>query len=795
MSPGQERLWFLQSLDPTSAAYNLTAVLPLPGRVDAVSLARGLREVVRRQESLRTRIVLEERDEPAQWLSPVSEVARLPWIDLAGLPPAAATAEAERLARSAARRPFQLSRGPLLRTHLIALGDEAAGNEPGISRRRLLLSVHHVVADGGSIGVFLHELQALGHAPGAGPAVELPELTVGYGDYAAWKREKLRSGAYEPSLSYWRERLAGAPVAELPGDRPAPAKPSGRGGWVPFELAGSEAEALRSFARRGEATPFMAILAAYHLLLARWTGETDLVVGTTAAGRERQDLAPLIGFFANTLALRTETAGAASFRDLLGRVRGTVAEALEHQEAPFSSVVEGAGGRGTTGSTNRFFRTVVSMEERAGGAVEEIHSGTAKFDLSLVLQDTGDAIRGVLEYSSDLFDRTTVLRAAGHLRRLLAEAIAEPDRPPSDLGWLTPPERQQVVEWNAGAEAAEVSGAGEPELLHARFAAWARTRPDAVALAAGDRALTYGETERRAHRLARTLRQRGVGPGVLVGLCAERSPAMVVAILGILEAGGAYLPLDPKAPRDRLAFVIEDAGAPIVLVEAGLGGALPDLEARGVLTLPLGDEPAAEVVVPGPEPDSEPDPEPDPGLDPGPDPDDLAYVIYTSGSTGRPKGSWISHRNVGRLLDSTEGWLRAGTGRRLDPLPLLRLRLLGLGALGRAGPRRPPRDRRPLAEPLAGRVPRPPAGAACDRPQPDALRLQAARLRRDPDRGRGVGPGASQKCGRGADRPALRDLRRRSPRAGDAWPPGSPATATGGRAWSTCTASPRPRST
>ena len=668
LSPDQERLWFLHTLDPGSAAYNLAASVRLRGRLDRVALARALRGVVRRHESLRTRIETDDRDEPVQRLLPVAEVARLPWIDLGSLPPERAASEARRLAAAHARRPFDLSRGPLLRTALVARDVERGGADGAATPlHELLLSVHHVVADGGSISLFYRELQELsrrrpeGPAPGQSPgqSPEAAPLPVRYGDFAAWKRERLRSGAYDDSLAYWRERLAGAPVAELAADRGRPAEPSGRGACVPFALDGDLAAGLRTLARSAEATPFMVVLAAFYLLLARWSGETDLVVGSVVAGRERPELASMIGFFANTLALRTRTEEAASFRELLEAARRTVVEALEHQGVPFAGLVHDAAGRGVSGDGNPFFRVLLSMETRAEGPLElagldgpvrgeaeEVHSGTAKFDLSLLLQDSSRSLGGVLEYATDLFDRTTALRAAGHLRTILREAIDRPEAPLGELAWLTPPERQQVVEWNAAAE----GPAAEPALLHERFEAHARSRPDAVAVASGHRVWTYGELARRARlladRLVGGLRRRGVGPETLVGLCARRSPEMVAGILGILEAGAGYLPLDPKAPSERLAFMIRDSKAPVVLVEPGLESALPALEARGVRTLRLEAAPTGA--------------EPEPMRGVPADPRNLAYVIYTSGSTGVPKASWISHANVGGLLEATERWLAAG---------------------------------------------------------------------------------------------------------------------------------------
>jgi amino acid adenylation domain-containing protein len=642
LSPDQERLWFLQTLDPGSPAYNLPAALRLRGELDRVALARSLREVVRRQEALRTGIDFGEGEAPVLRTLSVAEVARLAWIDLSGLPASATHRETARLAAAHARRPFGLSLGPLLRAALVDRGvDETQGGAPPRCHE-LLLSVHHVVADGWSIGIFHQELQAVYTARVEGLPPELPELPVRYGDFTAWQVERLRSGANEPSIEYWRERLRDAPVAELPADRPRPAEPSWRGERLPLALGPDLSDALRKLATAEGTTLFAALLAGYQLLVARATGEDDVVVGSVVAGRIRPEVERVVGFFANTLVLRTEVDGAGSFRDLVRRASATLVEALRHQEVPFARVLELAPAAASAGDSP-FFRTLISMDAQgaggfrlgaAQGEIEEISTGASKFDLSLRLVDRGTQVGGFLECSSDLFDNTTATRYVRHFVGLLGSALADPSAQSAHLAVWSPSERHQVLhDWALGAPLPATAAT-----LHEGFREWARRAPDRVALTARRETLSYGELDRRSAALAARLRSLGVDAETRVGVCLERTPRLVVALLAVLRAGGAYVPLDPAYPRERIDLMVEDSGCRVLLTEGALRGRLPaattgagpELVALDEETATQGDAPAKEEWAGGSE--------------------ELAYVIYTSGSTGRPKGVAITHRSASALV-------------------------------------------------------------------------------------------------------------------------------------------------
>ena len=583
LSSAQERLWFLHRLDPASPAYNLTAAIRFDGLPDAALLRRALAEILHRHESLRTVVAPagdeEDENRPAQRLLPVERVARIPRIDLGAVPPARADREARRIAVRLARTPFDLVRGPLLRA--TAIRRPAAASD-------LILSVHHLVADGWSIGLFTRELSHLGRALAAGRPAALDPVEIQYGDFAAWQRQRLAAGTLDEALEERRARLAGAPSAALPADRPWPTELSGRGAVLPAALGEERTEAIRALGRRWEATPFMVVLAAFHLLLSRVSGEDDLVVGTVVAGRERSELEGIIGFFANTLALRTEVGGGGAFAEILERTRRSVLEAFRYQELPFGALVERLGVRGRIGGspahngldgTARRWRALVPGGPGRPGpmawsrAMAEVHSGTAKFALSLQLRDEGDAIRGVIEYSTDLYDRTTVARLGAALDRILAAAVAEPARPVVSFPLLGVGERQQVlVEWSgSGGVAAPFA---DPFLDGGRtlvdlFARRAAERPDAPALDFPDGAATYGELDRRSARLASALRGRGVVPGTSLrcASCARRSWWSPCSP----SARGRHLPLPRPGSPGRAAGVHA----------RGLGGRRPDYPPRG----------------------------------------------------------------------------------------------------------------------------------------------------------------------------------------------------------------------
>jgi amino acid adenylation domain-containing protein/non-ribosomal peptide synthase protein (TIGR01720 family) len=626
LSQAQERLWFLDRLSPGSAVYNLPGAFRLRGPLRPGALAWAFGELTRRHEALRTRFVTVV-GHPVQVIDPPMPFV-LPAIDLSGLRERAA--EARRITEEEARRPFDLERGPVLRTALLRLGPE---------EHLLLATAHHIAADGWSMGLMAREVAALVRT-----RAPLPALPIQYADYALWEREQ---PAFSSRIAAWRERLAGAPLLlELPTDRPRPAVQSFRGGRRPLLLPPDLTPALHALGRSRGVSPFMLLAAALQTLLGRWTGSEDLLLGTPAANRRRVETEPLIGLFVNTLVLRGDLTGDPPFAALLERVRRTALEAYLHQDMPFERLVEALAPERSL-SHSPLVQVMLVLQNAAHGTLElpglevqpvPVETGTAKFDLTLeITAENGFA--GSVEFRRDLFDAATIDRLAGNFATLLAGAVAAPERRLSELPLLTGEEQRQLAAWGTRQQAAPPEGG-----LHERFERWAERTPQAVAVVSGDRSLTYGELNGRATRLAQALRRRGVGPEVLVGLCAERSPELLVGILGVLKAGGAYLPLDPDHPRERLAFTLEDARPPVLLTQERLLPRLPD---RGAAVLLLdGDR--------GPEPAD---------WESGPtEPDQLAYVIYTSGSTGRPKGTLISHGNVTRLLAATQELVKVAPG-------------------------------------------------------------------------------------------------------------------------------------
>ncbi|HEX2203635.1 MAG TPA: amino acid adenylation domain-containing protein, partial [Longimicrobium sp.] len=632
----QQRLWFLQQVDPESAAYNLAVGFRMEGRLDAAALARTLTEVARRHETLRT-VFAGGEPHPVQVVLPPATVP-LPIVDLGALPPEAREAEAARRGVEEARRPFDLARGPLFRALLLRLGEE---------RHLLYLSMHHVVTDGWSLGVLFRELGALYGAFARGEPSPLGELEVQYADFAAWQRERLQGPALEAPLAFWRERLAGAPEKVLlPTDRPRPAVPSGRGAVHVFRLPRALEPELRALARREDATLFMVLLAAWQALLARYTGQDDLVVGSPIAGRTRPEIEPLIGFFVNMLAMRADLADDPSFAKLVRRTREATLSAYAHQELPFEKVVEELAPERTR-SRQPLLGVIFALQnapwpplELPGLSIrmEPVDPGTARTDLAFTLREDADGIGGRMEYSADLFDAATAARMADHYAALLEAALRDPAAPVSSLPLCGAAEWGRVVEaWNATA-----APYPRDATIPALFAEQARLRPGATALVWEGGTLTYAEVEARAGRLARVLRRRGVGSEARVALLAERGPDFVVAVLAILKAGGAYVPLDPAYPAERQAYMLADSGARLVVAEARLAAAVPP-GAAAVLGL---DEAESEAAGEGGEAAGPPFGEGDAA--------GLAYVMYTSGSTGRPKGVMVTHRGVVRLVRGTD---------------------------------------------------------------------------------------------------------------------------------------------
>ncbi len=649
LSFAQERLWFLEQLQPEAAAYNLPVALRLDGSPRVGALSGALSEIVRRHESLRT--TLEVRGgEPVQVIHPAAPLL-LPIVDLAALPSQLRSEAAQRLALEESLRPFDLAAGPVIRASLLRLGPE---------EHVLLVTLHHVVSDGWSMGLLIREASTLYKALLEGRPSPLPELAVQYADFSVWQREWLRGEVLESQLAWWREHLKGAPgVLDLPADRPRPAVRSTRGGRVLVEIPPEVARNLAALGRTRGATPFMLYLATFQILLGRLAGREDLVVGMPIAGRVRAELEPLIGLFLNTLALRGDLSGDPTFGEHLARVREAALGAYAHQELPFERLVdELAPERNLTHAP--VFQVLFVFQNVPLGTLElpgltwsplQNASGMAKFDLTLTLQEEGEGLAGQLGFNRDLFDEATVRRWAGYLGVLLEGVVREPEKRLSERELMSAAERHQVLRaWNDTAR-----GVVE-ETLHGLFVAQARRTPETAALRYEGEEMSFGELDRRSNQLARFLRSHGVGPDVLVGLCMERSLELVVGVLGILKAGGGYVPLDPGYPVERLAYMLEDSGAPILLGQERLLDRMPGSGTMRVLVdsdweriAAYGAEPLPELAAP----------------------DHLACVLYTSGSTGRPKGVLDSHRcviNQLRWLQST--YCLDGTDRVLQKTPI-----------------------------------------------------------------------------------------------------------------------------
>ena len=636
LSFAQQRLWFLEQLEPHSPFYNVAAVVHMNGLLDFAALRRALNEIVERHEILRT-IFGDVDGRPVQH---VSEALRLlvPLVKFTDLQSPEKAAQVQELIEQEAKRPFDLVKGPLLRTTLLQL----SGRE-----YILLLTLHHIICDGWSMGVLMREMGELYVSYVNGRPSPLAELAIQYADYAVWQQNWLQGDVLDNQLTFWKRELAGAPVVlELPTDRARPPVQTHSGATLRFELPERLSEELKALSRRESATLFMVLFAAFATLLHRYTEQEDFLVGTPIANRNRSEVECLIGFFVNTLVLRASLTPETSFLELLGRVREATLGAYAHQDTPFEKLVDEFQPERDL-SRSPLFQVMFSLQntpmvnaDLPGLKLKPMagDSGASKFDLSLFVEDR-HRLSGTWEYNTDLFDEDTINRMIGHFQRLLEGIVVDPQQRVTELPLLAEEERHQLlVEWNdTGADFPAAS------CLHQLFEQQAGRTPWQIAVVYEGERLTYGELDERANRLAGQLRSLGVGPEVRVGIMVERSLEMVVAVLGVLKAGGAYVPLDPAYPAPRLRFMLEDSQARVLVTQTDLAGLLSAGGARVVcIDGELGEvvrrvEGVAPTIASGA---------------PGALAENLAYVIYTSGSTGQPKGVAITHRSAVNFLSA-----------------------------------------------------------------------------------------------------------------------------------------------
>ena len=626
-SSGQRRLWFLEQMEPGSPLYNIPYLVRLSGPLDEPSLRRALNTIVSRHESLRTTFTA-AGSEPVQVVQ-TSWSLNLPVTDLSAHPSAAQEAELQRLTAQEARAPFDLARDLPLRVRLYRLSP---------TEHALMLVMHHIASDGWSMGIIYRELGQSYDAYVQGREPSLPELEIQYADFTEWQQEYLQGAALQRLTSYWKKQMAGAPaLLELPTDHARPPLQSHRGETVSLTLAPALVARLKQLSSSHRVTFFMTLLAGFNAVLHRYSGQTDLVVGSPLAGRDRAETEAVVGFFINTVLMRTNLAGDPTVAELLGRVRDVSLGAFDHREMPYEKLVEELQPQRNL-SFDPICQVFFALQNMPTTAlklgniklsIQPVYTGTAKSDLTVwaAETDTG-ALEVTAEYALDLFTAPTIRRFLGHFESVLAGMAANPAERLSRLPLLTAAERTEMLErWNA----TEVEYPRDAT-LHDLFARQAARTPDATALVFNDEELTYAELDSRASRLARQLQAHGIGPDVLVGVCMERSLDMMVGLLAIHKAGGAYVPLDPLYPKERIAYMLQDSAAPVLLTQLSLLPKLPPHQ-------------ATVICVDAPQPVNGSHPEPV-ATAPASGPEHLAYVLYTSGSTGNPKGVMVTHRNV-----------------------------------------------------------------------------------------------------------------------------------------------------
>ena len=628
LSFAQQRLWFLEQLEPGSPAYHIPAIFQLQGELNVPALTASLNEIVQRHEALRTRFTT-VNGQPSQQIANDVTVS-VPLKDLQHAPADQREIEMAKLTAAETRRPFDLSQDPLLRACLLKLAPD---------EHRLILTMHHIASDGWSRGVLLNELSVLYKDFLSGKRPSLDPLPIQYADFAVWQRKHLAGERLQKQLTYWKNQLADAPPRlELPTDFPRPAVQQYRGNHLPLKIDQTLYEELKRVSQQTGTTLFMTLLAAFNVLLYRYSRQEDIVVGSPIANRTRAEMEGLIGFFVNTLVLRTDLAGNPTFLELLAQVKNTTLDAYDRQDLPFEKLVEELQPERAL-SYNPIFQVMFVLHNAAGASAQmpgltvtslDVDTGTSKFDLALSLVEEADGMTGYLEYNVDLFAEETMRRFWHHFQVLLTSIAQDPSRQIGTLPLMDEAEQKQmVVDWNE-------TTAVYPQIpVHQHFEWQAAQTPTAVAAEFPDQTVTYAELNRRANQLAHTLQKEGVAPDVKVALSVERSLEMLVGLLGILKAGGAYVPLDPTYPQERLAYMLADSGAKVLLTQNSLLAAMPAHQAKvicldsdwGTVAQESDENPASRVTL-----------------------DDLIYIIYTSGSTGKPKGVALKQRAIANLL-------------------------------------------------------------------------------------------------------------------------------------------------
>ncbi len=635
LSYAQQRLWFLQQLEPESTAYHIPAAVRLKGQLNIEALEKSFNEIIKRHEILRTTFTT-INGTPMQVVSSQSNV-KLKQTDLSALPPEEREARMRELLESENNRPFDLTKGPLLRLHLIKIADD---------EHVLHILMHHIISDGWSVNVFVKEFSQLYGAFLKGQSPTLPQLKIQYADFAVWQKKKLESEIKEKQLTYWKQKLGGSlPVLELPSDHPRPAVKSYRGSHRKGSITGSVVQEIRRIASEQQTTVFMTLLAAFYALLYRYTQQEDLCVGIPIANRNRAETEGLIGFFVNTLVLRNDLSDEPNFIELLKRTRDVSLEAFSHQDLPFEMLVEELQPERNMSHTP-LFQVMFVFQNAAEGKLElpglqvepvPLGNENAKFDLTLTVSETPDSFLLDIEYDTDLFEPSTIDRMLTHYNILLHSLVEHPQTPVSQLNMLSEEERRLLLdEWVP-------KGVYFPpeKCVHHIFEEQVEKFPQRIALTFEDQHITYAELNTRANRLARYLIKQGVQPDDLVAIYSERAPHLLVAILAVLKAGAAYLPIDPVYPPERVQFMLDDAQARIVLTQSELR---PQLTLNDHQVFLLDDDWSKVERESAENPQTKVNP------------DHLIYVIYTSGSTGKPKGTLITHYNVVRLFQATDHW-------------------------------------------------------------------------------------------------------------------------------------------